>query len=272
MKRLAKKTILVTLFTLIFLILVASHQLVQSLMQSQVSQNQPSPNFTSTPNPVVSPFIPDPKLTDQQRFLATASHQLGIMPLLNSYEYILLRAYGAILINQDQEIKLPKVVLAQAQETKEFQDSLTLQKVDNTKECYLQKSATNALNKARSLEKIPFKSGFSGDCLRSFATNLAFWRKYANNSTLEQVKQGKQTKILGLVAPPGTSQHLWGLAVDLHVSTPTQIQALNQNGWFQTVEHDIPHWTYLGVNEEKLRQFGLQSRAIAGHIYWLTPL
>ncbi|MFM8006661.1 MAG: D-alanyl-D-alanine carboxypeptidase family protein, partial [Dolichospermum sp.] len=124
--------------------------------------------------------------------------------------------------------------------------------VNGTEECYLQQPAAAALNRAKELENIGLKSGYAGDCLRSFATNLRFWNKYANEETLTQVKAGKETKILGLVAPPGTSQHLWGLAVDLQILTPSQKQILNENGWFQTVVNELTHWTYLGWKEEDL--------------------
>ncbi len=146
-------------------------------------------------------------------------------------------------------------------------------KVNGTKDCYLQQTAGSALNKAKALQNIPLKSGYgSGDCTRTFTTNLRFWQKYANDRTLEKVRQGKETAILGVVAPPGTSQHLWGLAIDLRVSSQKQRQALNQNGWFQTVEGDIPHWTYLGLTEEQLPLFGFKKKVLRGIPYWLTPI
>jgi D-alanyl-D-alanine dipeptidase len=178
-----------------------------------------------------------------------------------------------VFINQESGIKLPeKVILDNELETQSFQDKISIELVNGTEECYLQKPAAAALNKAKDLENIPLKSGYAGDCLRNFATNLRFWNKYANRETLNQVKAGKETKILGLVAPPGTSQHLWGLAIDLQILTPSQKQTLNENGWFQTVVNDLPHWTYLGWREEDLPKFGLQQKIIQGIKYWITPI
>jgi LAS superfamily LD-carboxypeptidase LdcB len=229
-------------------------------------------NAATLPSPP-TPFIPNQQLDEQQRFLSTVAKKLSTVPQPNTFEYILLRAYGAVFLNQEPEIKLPqKVILATEQEAQEFQATLTMAQVDGTKDCYLQKSAADALNKARILQNIPLKSGYAGDCTRDFLTNLHFWQKYANNQVLEQVQQGKETKILGTVAPPGTSQHLWGLAIDLRVSSPAQRQALNQNGWFQTVEHDVPHWTYIGWTEENLSKFGLKNQVVGGITYWLTPI
>jgi len=213
-------------------------------------------------------------LPEPQRFLSAIAHQLPTIPQPGTFEYILLRAYGAAFVNQQPEIKLPpKVILANEQETAYFQTTLTMGKVDGTNDCYLQKSAADAFNKAKSAARISLKSGYGGgDCTRTFATNLRFWRKYADNNTLERVRQGKETAILGVVAPPGASQHLWGLAIDLQVYSQAQRQALNKNGWFQTVENDVPHWTYVGLTEENLPLFGFKNKIVRGITYWVTPL
>ncbi len=148
-----------------------------------------------------------------------------------------------------------KSSLANDGETKKFQDTITKGKVAGTRNCYLQKSAADALNKARSQARFRLKSGYaSSDCIRNFATTVRFWRKYTNSRTLELVKKGKETRILGTVAPPGASQHLWGLAIDLGVRNKKQVAALNKNGWYRTVEYDVPHWSYVGYPAEKLIQ------------------
>ncbi|NJM24125.1 MAG: peptidase M15 [Richelia sp. SM1_7_0] len=219
-------------------------------------------------------IIPDAKLPEKERFIAAVTNKLSTVPSQGSFEYIILDAYGAVFVNQKAEIKLPRTVLLNSeQETQEFQTTLTMGKVDNTADCYLQKVAADALNQANSQIRIRLKSGYgSGDCTRNYATNLRFWNKYANNNTLIRVKQGTEKAILGVVAPPGTSQHLWGLAIDLGLLSQKQREALQQNGWFQTVENDLPHWTYVGLPEESLPQFGFQKKIIRGITYWLTPL
>ena len=129
------------------------------------------------------------------------------------------------------------------------------------------------MNQARSQAKFWLKSGYgNSDCIRDFATTKRFWRKYANSKTLDLVKEGKETRILGVVAPPGTSQHLWGLAIDLKVNNEKQVTALNQNGWYRTVEYDVPHWTYVGYPPETLLRLGFQKKVIGGITYWVTPL
>ena len=278
MKLILKIAAFVTIIIFVSVALVFAHKISQSQLTSNPEivkecVSQFNGNCQQPKIAVNVPFIPPQKLDDQQRFLTTIANKIPTVPEIDTFEYTLLRFYGTVFINQESGIKLPeKVILDNEIETQSFQDKISIELVNGTEECYLQKPAAAALNKARDLENIPLKSGYAGDCLRNFATNLRFWNKYANRETLTQVKAGKETKILGLVAPPGTSQHLWGLAIDLQILTPSQKQTLNENGWFQTVVNDLPHWTYLGWREEDLPKFGLQQKIIQGIKYWTTPI
>lgn len=290
-RRFLKKAVFFALIGFISFALVASHGMTNHKLMANIQNQQDClmtyslgkngeltqrcTNIPQTVSPTPSTQItPNLNLSEKERFLALITNKLPRIPDPNTYEYILLRAYGSAFVNQKPEIKLPpKVVFNNEQETKQFQSTLITGKVNGTSNCYLQKSAADALNIAKSQVQIPLKSGYgASDCTRNFATNLRFWQKYANNNTLEQVRLGKETKILGVVAPPGASQHLWGLAVDLRVSNEAQKQALNQNGWYRTVEYDIPHWTYVGLAPEKLAEFGFQNKVVEGINYWVTPL
>ncbi|MGB6297583.1 MAG: D-alanyl-D-alanine carboxypeptidase family protein [Rivularia sp. (in: cyanobacteria)] len=224
----------------------------------------PKPTPTATPKP----------LTAKERFIAALKNKFSTIPQPDSYEYILLRAYGAPFVNSEPTIKLPKkVFFNNDKETKEYQDTITKGKVADTKNCYLQKSAADALNKAHSQARFRLKSGYAtSDCIRNFATTARFWRKYTNSRTLDLVKKGKETRILGIVAPPGASQHLWGLAIDLRIRNKKQIAALNKNGWYRTVEYDVPHWSYVGYPPQKLIELGFNKKIIRGITYWVTPL
>jgi hypothetical protein len=239
------------------------------ISQPEISQPNNSPNPNPTPIPTYNPNLPE-----KERFISAITSKLPEIPHQGTFEYVLLRQYGAVFINQNPLIKLPsKVLFTNSQESKQYQTTLTIAKVNTGNNCYLQKAAADALNQSRSQTNISLKSGNGGaDCTRSFETHLRFWRKYANNNTLDKVRQGKETRILSVVAPPGTSQHLWGLAVDLRVSNSKQREILNQNGWFQTVAGDIPHWTYLGVSEASLIQLGFRKKIVGNIPYWLTPL
>lgn len=278
MRFLVNKAVFIALFVLILLTVVGINIINHSQRHTEISTTCNTANSSHCIPLESSPILNTPQSeipqTAQERFLAAIAKNLSTIPQPNTYEYILLKTYGAALIEPNHIAKLPSTVLLNnEQETQAFQNTLTMVKVNDTNDCFLQAAAANALNQARSQENIPLKSGYgSGDCTRTYATNLRFWHKYANQNTLEKVKQGQETTILSTVAPPGASQHLWGLAIDLRISNQKQRQTLNQHGWFQTVVNDIPHWTYLGLTEQDLMNSGLINHIERGISYWVTPL
>jgi hypothetical protein len=65
--------------------------------------------------------------------------------------------------------------------------------------------------------------------------------------------------ILYSVAAPGASQHLSLLAFDVAEYKDDVVErVLNRYGWFRTVLNDLPHFTYLGHQEEALPDLGLK--------------
>lgn len=290
MKIILSKIAFLIVAAYIIVTLFASNQIANSQTSSDVESLEEclvnrlfNQKCTAPPKPKVNPQIPpigvpspiiNRTLTNKERFIAALMNHFPRIPESNSYEYILLRAYGAPFVNLEPTIKLPtKVKFSNHQETEKFQATLTKGKFRGTRNCYLQKSAADALNKARAQAMFGLKSGNGrSDCIRDFATTDRFWRKYTNSQTLDLVKRGKETRILGIVAPPGASQHLWGLAIDLKVTNQRQIDALNQNGWYRTVKYDVPHWSYVGYPPETLLRLGFQKQVIRGTTYWLTPL
>ena len=72
------------------------------------------------------------------------------------------------------------------------------------------------------------------------------------------------------VAAPGTSQHLSMLALDVTEFGNPQVRAiLAQHGWFQTVQSDLPHFTYLGLAEKELPSRGLVAVKSGGPTFWI---
>ncbi|MCA1608336.1 MAG: hypothetical protein LC730_02615, partial [Acidobacteria bacterium] len=77
--------------------------------------------------------------------------------------------------------------------------------------------------------------------------------------------------IIYSVAPAGASQHLSMLAFDVsEFGEPTVREILEKHGWFQTVVSDLPHFTYLGVEERELAGLGLKPVDSCGQKFW-TP-
>ena len=79
--------------------------------------------------------------------------------------------------------------------------------------------------------------------------------------------------ILYSVAPPGTSQHLSMLAFDVREhEDPNVRELLAKHRWYQTVVSDLPHFTYLGVNETELPGLGLKRIAGGGRTFWVPDI
>lgn len=77
--------------------------------------------------------------------------------------------------------------------------------------------------------------------------------------------------IIYSVAPPGTSQHLAMLALDVKEHDNAAVRVLlAKYKWYQTVVSDLPHFTYLGVTESELNALGLKKLTESGRTFW-TP-
>jgi hypothetical protein len=79
--------------------------------------------------------------------------------------------------------------------------------------------------------------------------------------------------IIYSVAPPGTSQHLSMLALDVTEHDNSRVRdILAKHGWFQTVVSDLPHFTYLGVSESDLPKLGLKKVSDGGRSFWVPDI
>ena len=79
--------------------------------------------------------------------------------------------------------------------------------------------------------------------------------------------------ILQSVAAPGASQHLAMLAFDIAEFQDARVGALlARHGWFQTVLSDLPHFTYLGLDERDLPARGLRRVESAGQTFWVPDM
>ncbi len=76
--------------------------------------------------------------------------------------------------------------------------------------------------------------------------------------------------ILYSVAAPGASQHLSMLAFDAEEFRDARVrEVLARRGWFQTVRSDLPHFTYLGLDERELPARGLRAVETDGQVFWI---
>jgi hypothetical protein len=76
--------------------------------------------------------------------------------------------------------------------------------------------------------------------------------------------------ILYSIAAPGTSQHISMLALDVTQFADARVRRiLALHGWFQTVKSDLPHFTYLGLEEKDLPSRGLRSVRSGSQLFWI---
>jgi hypothetical protein len=76
--------------------------------------------------------------------------------------------------------------------------------------------------------------------------------------------------IIYSVAPPGASQHLSMLALDVSEHENAKVrEILARHGWFQTVVSDLPHFTFLAADEKTLLSLGLKKAENGGRSFWI---
>ncbi|HEY0346771.1 MAG TPA: hypothetical protein VGC60_01330 [Pyrinomonadaceae bacterium] len=79
--------------------------------------------------------------------------------------------------------------------------------------------------------------------------------------------------VLYSIAAPGTSQHIAMLAFDANEFLDARVrEILAAEGWFQTVLSDLPHFTFLGLDEAELPERGLKSVEVNGQRFWIPDV
>jgi hypothetical protein len=218
------------------------------------------------------------------------------------------REYGAILAASEEITLPPKCIFNSADEVGAFQRGLKIKSsMIAGVNIELQEAAMNALLAA--IDELwprritPLDGAIAGR--RNYADTVRIWKSRfipalnywvakgrieridANAAILapvgEQVAKvmdwesrgmyfstGRNRSIFSSVAPPGTSQHLSLIAFDVvEAGNPAVRSVLNKHGWFQTVDADEPHFTYLGIPETELPKRGLQRIRRGNHTFWI---
>jgi hypothetical protein len=76
--------------------------------------------------------------------------------------------------------------------------------------------------------------------------------------------------ILYSIAAPGSSQHIMMLALDVEQFQDERVRRiLARHGWFQTVKSDLPHFTFLGLDEAGLPGRGLERVQSGSQAFWI---
>jgi hypothetical protein len=225
----------------------------------------------------------------------------------------LLEEYGAVFVARGGAIPPATVIFENEREVAKFQSSVSKSRKNiGGFEIELQTAAMRALKRAideAEEKKMSITPRGADAARRSYSDTVALWASRVDPALSHWVEKGRLTKkeaeqikslspvaqipevlrleaereiffskdfsktILYSVAPPGTSQHLSMLALDVAEYDNEKVRAvLAKHGWFQTVVSDLPHFTYLGATEDELPKLGLRKTTSGERIFWIPAL
>jgi len=225
---------------------------------------------------------------------------------------LLLREYGAVFLARGGATPPKKVVYRDESDVVAFQNTLerSTATIDGTR-IELQTAAMNALNAAiaeAAQSGLTIGPRGADSARRGYNQTVSLWASRVNPgfahwvgkrrvspadanrikslTPYEQVPEilalesqgiffakSLDKSIIYSVAPPGTSQHLSMLALDVKEFENARVRGiLAKHRWFQTVSSDLPHFTFLGVEESKLSDIGLKQVSNSGRKFWVPAI
>ena len=229
----------------------------------------------------------------------------------NSVESRLLAEYGAVFVSQGV-LPPPKIVFEDESDVTTFQSelSVTVENIAGFN-MELQSAAMNDLRSASSDAResgLTISPRDNDSARRSYDETVGLWASRVDPALKHWVSKRKLTQadadrikalspyeqvievlkledqglffakdlsksIIYSVAPPGTSQHLSMLAFDVKEHENAGVRdLLARHKWYQTVVSDLPHFTYLGVEESELPGLGLKKVTEGGRTFWVPDI
>lgn len=140
----------------------------------------------------------------------------------------------------------------------------SLRDYDDTVEIW-QRNLGNGISTARGISDSQLSRLRSADARESIAAVL----EIEGRGTL--LGSGGGTSIFHIAAPPGTSQHISGLSIDITEHESAQVRALmTKHGFIQTIESDFTHFTYLG--QSGTASLGLVAVTVDGRVFFVPKI
>ncbi|MEQ1922532.1 MAG: hypothetical protein ABL952_08490 [Pyrinomonadaceae bacterium] len=230
----------------------------------------------------------------------------------NDAESLLLREYGSVYVARGGVTPPSRIVFRDEADVAAFQAGLrsSSENIGGTN-VELQAAAMNALLEARAeaqKNRLTISPRGADSARRGYQQTVTLWASRVNPGFTYWVGRGRVSaadakrikslspfgqvpEILSLeqqgiyfaksldksiiysVAPPGTSQHLSMLALDVKEFENARVrEILAKHGWYQTVTSDLPHFTYLGVAEKDLPSLGLKQVTNSGRVFWVPDI
>lgn len=268
------------------------------------SSPTPSENSNMTTNQITT--------NDAKNGGFTANLPSGFVQPTDEVGKKMLKEYGAVFVAKGG-VNPPKTVIFKDEaEVSAFQSGLQKSKesvggITLELQSAAMQSLKNAVNEAKQ-QGLSISPRGADSARRSYAETVKLWKsrvepglkhwvgkgklspseanRIKNLSPFEQVPEIFKLEAQGMffstdlsksiiysVAPPGTSQHLSMLALDVkEFENPKVREILAKNGWFQTVVSDLPHFTFLGVSQSELSDLGLKKVGSGGRDFWLPNI
>jgi hypothetical protein len=248
----------------------------------------------------------------QARFFASLPVGFQIPKVDDEVGTRLLACYGAVFVARGGATPPPVLVFPDEESVARWQSSVKTDRVEINKTVIeLQSPALRALMEARlaaRMSKLDITPRGTDAARRTYADSVKLWTSRVRPGLSHWVKQGRldqreaqrilslplrgqvreilrlekqgllfskdfSKSILVSVAPPGASQHISMLALDVaENANPAVRLILARHGWFQTVLFDLPHFTYLGVTETELTSLGLRKVTVGKRVFWIPDL
>ncbi len=230
----------------------------------------------------------------------------------DSFGSKILKEYGALFVAKTNAVLPKSVIFKDEKEVAKFQENVSISRFTVGKfEIELQTSAMDALKNAiaeAEAENLTITTRDYDSGRRGYNETVGLWYSrvepaldfWTSNGKIS-ISEAERLRTLSLseqipeifkleeqgiyfskdlskpimysVAPPGTSQHLSMLAIDINeFDIPAIQQIMARNGWHQTVISDLPHFTFLGANEDELAALGLRKVISGGRSYWIPNI
>lgn len=227
-------------------------------------------------------------------------------------EELLLSEYGAVFLARGGAIPPPQIIFENDEQVSEFQASVpqmtaNIGGYELTLQAAAMETLLSAINEAREAG-LDITSRGADSAARNYQGTVSLWTSRVepaldhwtelgriSNSEAENIRslmpfdqvpeifaleaQGiyfakdLSKSIIYSVAPPGTSQHLAMLAFDVaEFNDRTVREILARHRWYQTVVSDLPHFTYLGIEETDLPEYGLKKVVDGERVFWVPDI
>jgi hypothetical protein len=227
-------------------------------------------------------------------------------------QFRLFREYGAVFVARGGATAPNKVVFENEKDVAAFQSQLEISQFDIAGHTLqLQAAAAKGLLKAIAegkREGLSITPRGADSARRNYNDTIDLWKSRVEPALLHWVGNGRldeeqaekirslapyeqvpeifaleehgiyfakdlSKSIIYSVAPPGASQHLSMLAFDVTEFGDAKVRAILANhGWYQTVASDLPHFTFLGVEEDELPALGLRSIVNNDREFWVPDI